>query len=192
MLVEGDHLFRIIKYPETLLAKEEGAAPHTDSNFFTLLPPATSKGLEVLFNEKWMPVIVPPNAVIVNVGSMLEHMTNGFFHAAVHRVVKHEDVKDRYAIAFFVHSRENDAMTPLSSCIQLTGGEQKYPEATRQELLDQRLIAMDRATKEKISKFASSGLIERWKKFLGQNDSRKSLQHELQKVAESVAKITNG
>lgn len=183
MLAEGDHLFRIIKYPQTLKVKEEGAAPHTDSNFFTLLPPATSKGLEVQLNGEWQPVVVPPNAVIINGGSMLENMTNGLFQAAVHRVVKYEDVGDRYAIAFFVHSREDDPMTPLPSCIEQTGGVQKYPEATRQELLDQRLIAMGRATKDKIDKFAASGLIERWKNFLGEKDPRTGLRTELEKVS---------
>lgn len=183
MTAEGDHLFRLVRYPKTLQPKQEGAAPHTDSNLYTLLPPATGKGLEVLVNQEWVPVIVPPSAVIVNVGSMLEHITNGYFHAAVHRVVKYEEqIGDRYSVAFFVHTRENDPMTPLPSCVALTGGTQKYPPATRQELLDQRLVAMDRATPKKINDYAVSGLLKRWQGYISPQDSRQGIVSELEKV----------
>ncbi len=191
MTAEGDHLFRLVRYPKTLEPKQEGAAPHTDSNLYTILPPATGKGLEVLVDQQWVPVIVPPSAVIVNVGSMLEHMTNGYFHAAVHRVVKYEEQKgDRYSVAFFVHTRENDLMTPHPSSIEKTGGTQKYPHATRQELLDQRLVAMDRATPEKIQKYADSGLLNRWKGYIQPEDVRKGILLELEKV-ESVLNNNN-
>jgi isopenicillin N synthase-like dioxygenase len=189
MLAEGDHLFRIVRYPKSLLIGEEGAAAHTDSNLFTLLPPATSEGLEVMLNRQWLPVIVPSNAVIVNIGSMLEHMTNGFFRAAIHRVVKQQENNyDRYSIAFFAHSRENDPMDPLPSCIKMTGGEQRFPEATRQELLDLRLIAMNRATEDKIKNFADSGLVDRWENFLTCDDQRQNILHELEKVAQLLNK----
>lgn len=159
MLKKGDHLFRVVSYESTGL---EGAAPHTDSNFITLLPPATSKGLEVLIDNKWVPIVVPDGAMIVNVGSMAEHWSNGYFKAAYHRVVTEANASTRISIAFFVHSRENDSMEPLKNTIDLTGGKQFFPPATRQELLDRRLIEMGRATEDKIIRFSKTGLIERY------------------------------
>lgn len=159
MLGEGDHLFRAVYYEST---GEEGAAPHTDSNFITFLPPATSKGLEVLVRGEWIPVIVPSNAMIVNIGSMAEHWTNGYYKAPYHRVVTEAGMPPRISIAFFVHSRASDPMGPLETTIDLTGGQRRYPSATRQELLDRRLIEMNRATEEKIIAFSKTGLIERF------------------------------
>lgn len=184
MVKEGDHLLRLVRYPGELAQGVEGAAPHIDSNLFTILPPATSKGLEVFINNVWVPVKVPSDAVVVNSGSMLEHLTNGYFRSVLHRVIKYENGgPDRYSAAFFVHSRENDAMTPLKSCILKTGGMQKYPEATRQYLLYQRLFAMGRTTPSMTAKFMEWGDIQRWKSFITKNDPRTVLVEELNKVS---------
>jgi len=185
---EGDHLLRLVRYPGDLKKGVEGAAAHIDSNFYTILPPATERGLEVSIQGEWIPVIVPSNAVIVNVGSMLEHMTNGYFHSALHRVVKYEEGgDDRYSLAYFVHTRENDAMTPLASCIERTGGVQKYPEATRQYLLYQRLFAMGRTTPMMEHRFHQWGNIKRWEGYFSPNDARVELVAEVEKVKQIMA-----
>ena len=187
-LIEGDHLLRTVRYPGSIKKGEEGAAPHTDSNYITILPPATSKGLELFHNNVWIPVVVPEGAVVVNVGSMLEHMTNGYFHSALHRVVKYEDGgDDRYSVAFFVHSRENDSMSPLSSCIAKMNGIQLFPKATRQYLLYQRLFAMGRTTQEMDRKYLESwGGIERWKSFEKMHGPESEIMQEIDKVKEII------
>jgi isopenicillin N synthase-like dioxygenase len=188
MVSQGDHLLRLVKYPGIIPRGVEGAAAHTDSNFFTLLPQASSEGLEVEIAKKWNQVIVPNGSVVVNVGTMLEHMTNGYFQAALHRVIKYQEGgPDRYSVAYFVHARENDPMTPLSCAIAKTGGIQRYPAATRQQLLNQRLFAMQRTTPKMDKEFLDSGGIQRWEGFITPSDPRTQMVLELEKVKRLLA-----
>lgn len=158
-MTNGDHLMRLIHYPKTLTG--QWAAEHTDLNLLTFLPPATNEGLQVkLQNGDWVPVNVPDNAVIVNCGDMLQNLTNGEFRSAVHRV---ENVtgNERYSIVLFGHTRNDISLAPFSSCIERTGGIQRYPDATRKELLEYYLVALGRASNEMKARVTSSGMIER-------------------------------
>jgi isopenicillin N synthase-like dioxygenase len=64
------------------------AAAHEDLNCFTLLPPSTVPGLEMLTRQgEWVPVIVPPGYLIINTGEQVQHKTAGLIRATRHRVL---------------------------------------------------------------------------------------------------------
>jgi isopenicillin N synthase-like dioxygenase len=150
MTKNQDSLLRALYYPA--LQNEEvdsnraplyWAAPHTDIDLLAILPYATAKGLQVELNGQWLNVVVPEDAFIVNIGDMLENMTNGLFVSARHRVVAQELNQDRFSMVFFVHPFDAAPLDPLPVCVELTGGTQTYAPGTRQEFLWERLLELN-------------------------------------------------
>ena len=162
MIENGDCLMRPIHYPASPPSDAIWAAAHTDIDLFTILPRATARGLQVCDkNGEWIDVIVPDGAFIINAGDMLENTTNGLFRSSLHRVVDSGENAERFSIVFFVHGRAEDPMSPLPQCIKRTGGIAKFAEATRWELLMERLTDLDLASDEMLRELADSGLMER-------------------------------
>ncbi len=164
MIREGDHMLRCNHYPAHTPEGQPRGSEHTDANLFTILPKATSEGLQVKLKDgTWVDVTFPENArngFVINVGDSCQNLTNGYFRSALHRVQTKSNENERFSIAMFVHARNDDKMTPLQSCIEKTGGVRKFPNATRQELLEQHLVIMGRASKEMMERVHKSGLIE--------------------------------
>lgn len=157
----GDHLLRAVHYPANPPNGEDWAAEHTDITLFTILPKATEEGLQLqLADGKWIDVTVPENAIVVNVGDMLQNLTNGLFRSSIHRVKSKKQGVERFSIVFFVHAHRSDKMDPLHTCIEATGGIRKYPNATRQQLLEQRIVEMGRGSYEMMESLSRSGLLE--------------------------------
>lgn len=105
-------LLRLLYYPpiENALEGEIRAAEHEDINLITLLPFATTAGLEVKDNEgNWHRVETEQdNAIIINVGDMLQELTNGYYKSTTHRVVNPEDAtKSRYSMPLFIHPQDD-------------------------------------------------------------------------------------
>lgn len=119
------------------------AAEHTDIDYLAILPYATEKGLQVEVDGKWYYVVVPEDAFIVNVGDMLENMTNGLLKSARHRVLAQEPNKERFSMVLFVHPTDDTSLSPLPSCIAKTGGIQLYAPGTRKEFLWERLLELN-------------------------------------------------
>jgi isopenicillin N synthase-like dioxygenase len=146
----GGSLLRALYYPaldaEQINRLEQPlfwAAAHTDIDLLAILPFATEKGLQINLKGQWLNVIVPPDAFVVNVGDMLENLTNGLFVSAEHRVLAQEPDKDRFSMVFFVHPTDETSLTPLAACIEQTGGVQKYAPGNRQEFLWERLLELN-------------------------------------------------
>lgn len=163
----GETLLRSLYYPR--LGKEQlndleqplyWAAPHTDIDLLAILPFATQKGLQVEIDGQWLNVVVPSDAFVVNVGDMLENLTNGLFKSAKHRVLALEPDKDRFSMVLFVHPTDDTRLDPLPACIELTGGVQKYALGTRREFLWERLIELGIAP-ELLHAYAQTGHTER-------------------------------
>jgi isopenicillin N synthase-like dioxygenase len=91
---------RLIHYPYSPQSQDrEGIGSHTDYECFTLLLP-TADGLEVLNGAgKWVDAPVMPDCLIVNVGDMMEILSNGRFKATTHRVRKVSE--ERYSFPLF-------------------------------------------------------------------------------------------
>ncbi|NGX50465.1 MAG: hypothetical protein K1060chlam2_00311 [Chlamydiae bacterium] len=164
MTSEGNCLMRVLYYPANPSKKEIWASAHTDIDFFTILPRCTAKGLQVQNQEgRWIDVIVPDGAFIVNCGDMLENISNGYCKSARHRVMDPGLKEERYAIVHFIHPRADDRLDPLPASLAKTGGKRLYANVTRMELLAERLIDLGLASDELMQFFVASGAIDRLK-----------------------------
>jgi isopenicillin N synthase-like dioxygenase len=123
MTEKGDNLLRAIHYPQNPPKTQMWAAEHTDIDLLTILPRATARGLQVK-NAKgdWIDVVVPDDAFIINVGDMLENITNGEFRSSLHRVKAESGGYERYSLVHFIHPRSDDRLDPLPCCIERTSG----------------------------------------------------------------------
>jgi len=74
---------------------------------------------------------------------MLENLTNGLFVSAKHRVLAQEPCKDRFSMVLFIHPTDDTPLDPISACIELTGGVQRYAPGTRNEFLWERLLELN-------------------------------------------------
>lgn len=131
---DGNSVLRLLRYPPLPEDAPDGAiraAPHGDINAITLLLGAEEAGLELLTKkDEWLAVSPPPGALVVNIGDMLERLTNGHLRSTTHRVVnpRGEAVRrTRYSMPFFLHFRPDYLIEPLASCIE-SGDETGAPE----------------------------------------------------------------
>ncbi len=161
----GECLLRALHYPAGPVPGTVWAGQHTDIDLFTILPMATEEGLQVFHDGKWIEVRVPSDAFIVNCGDKLQNLTNGYFKSSLHRVEAKPDT-ERYSIVYFIHPRDNDSMSPTASCVELTGGVRRYPEASSLELLSSRLRELGLASPWLLSFEKESGILDRIKELV--------------------------
>lgn len=144
---QGDSILRALHYfpienPDLLEEGAVRAAAHGDINLITLLMGASAEGLEVLRHDgEWIPVTALPDQIIINVGDMLDRLTNHKLKSTIHRVVNPPKEKlktSRYSIPFFMHPRAEMDLTCLDSCIDMENPK-KYVNMTAGEFLDERL-----------------------------------------------------
>ncbi len=118
------------------------AAAHEDINLITLLMGASAAGLQALTKDgKWLDVSPEPNQIVINMGDMLQRLTNGRLRSTTHRVVnlsKEEMLKPRYSTPFFLHPRSDMDLTCLESCIDEKHPKQ-FKDMTAGEYLDERI-----------------------------------------------------
>ncbi|MFT5391564.1 MAG: isopenicillin N synthase-like dioxygenase [Gammaproteobacteria bacterium] len=84
--VQRMSLTKLIRYPATP-AGQFGVNAHHDTGFLTVLAPGQTLGLEVQNeSDAWIPVPLISDALVVNLGEMLQAMTGHYFVATAHRV----------------------------------------------------------------------------------------------------------
>src|ERR1700744_291200 len=144
---EGNSILRTLHYfpitdPDALPDDAVRAGAHEDINLITLLIGASADGLELLTREnEWFPVKAYGEDVVVNVGDMLQRLTNNKLKSTTHRVVTppREQMKSsRYSVPFFLHPKSDMDLTCLPSCIDAAHPKQ-YEDITAGEYLDERL-----------------------------------------------------
>ena len=91
-LSEEHTLLRVLRYPPIkgpLAPKALRAAAHEDINLITLLPAADEPGLELKSksSDEWFPLEAPTGSIVVNIGDMLQELTDGSLPSTSHRVV---------------------------------------------------------------------------------------------------------
>ncbi|MCA9657516.1 MAG: isopenicillin N synthase family oxygenase [Myxococcales bacterium] len=143
----GDSILRPIHYPP--IADPDGArgvrsGQHEDINLITLLVASGEPGLEVLSREgAWVPVVIDKGTIVVNVGDMLQRLTNHVLRSTTHRVVNPPapySAQPRYSMPFFHHPNPEFVIETLPCCVT-ADNPNRYPEAiTAGEYLRQRLI----------------------------------------------------
>ncbi|HEV7350794.1 isopenicillin N synthase family dioxygenase [Telluribacter sp.] len=143
----GDSILRALHYfpienPDLLPEGAVRAAAHGDINLITLLMGASAEGLEVLRRDgKWIAITALPDQIVVNVGDMLDRLTNHKLKSTIHRVVNPPREKmgtSRYSIPFFMHPRGDMNLTSLESCID-EQHPKLYTDMSAGEFLDERL-----------------------------------------------------
>ncbi|KAI3849850.1 hypothetical protein MKW98_026764 [Papaver atlanticum] len=77
-----------------------GASKHTDPTFFTVLLKGQVDGLQVFYKNQWIAVKPLPGALLVNVGDLLQLISNDKFKSVPHRVVS-SGVGPRISVASF-------------------------------------------------------------------------------------------
>ncbi|GAB3574624.1 2-oxoglutarate and iron-dependent oxygenase domain-containing protein [Spirosoma luteolum] len=145
----GDSILRALHYfpldPTTTPDGAVRAAAHGDINLITLLMGASADGLEVLRRDgKWIAITALPDQVIVNVGDMLDRLTNHKLKSTIHQVVNPPREKmnqSRYSIPFFMHPRGDMDLSSLPSCIDAQHPK-LYVDMTAGEFLNERLMEL--------------------------------------------------
>lgn len=121
------------------------AAEHGDINLITLLMGASADGLQVKRKDgKWIPITAIEGHLVVNVGDMLERLTNGVLKSTIHRVVNSpidQLDKPRYSIPFFMHANPDASLACLDSCIT-ESNPKNWDDTTAGEFLLERLKAI--------------------------------------------------
>jgi isopenicillin N synthase-like dioxygenase len=143
----GNSILRAIHYypitnPSEVPEDAVRAAEHGDINLITLLMGASADGLQVLRRDgKWIPITALPDQLVVNVGDMLERLTNGKLKSTIHRVVNPPRElmnTPRYSIPFFMHPRPEMDLSALPQCVTATHPKQ-WEDIKAGEFLDERL-----------------------------------------------------
>lgn len=142
MVVEGNSILRLLHYPpipEGVDPRCVRAAAHEDINFITILPAATTSGLQLQDRDgTWLDIESDYGTLIVDAGDMLARITNDLIPSTTHRVINPQDGKNmsRYSMPFFMHPHPESLLSCLPSC---RGTSAKYPDITAHEFLMQRL-----------------------------------------------------
>lgn len=141
----GNSILRPIHYPP--ITQDDipnvRAGAHEDINFITLLVGASAEGLEVLTREgEWLPITTEGDAIVVNIGDMLQRLTNHVYPSTTHRVVnpKNDNArKPRYSVPFFLHPNPDVVLDPVPECITPDNPSRYDSSITSHEYLLQRL-----------------------------------------------------
>ena len=141
---EGNSVLRLLHYPPVdENAPGIRAEAHGDINLITMLLGAEEAGLEIIDKSgEWLPVAPPPGALAVNVGDMLERLTNNRLPSTIHRVRNPDEGRKgtaRYSMPFFMHLPSDFLIETLPECVD---GEHPnlYPEPLlADDFLQQRL-----------------------------------------------------
>ena len=143
----GNSILRPIHYPPITSEPDDAirAGAHGDINLITLLMGASTGGLQVLNKqEKWVDATPNKNELVINVGDMLERLTNNKLRSTIHRVVnppKESWHEPRYSIPFFMHPRLDMPLNCLEECIDQQNPK-AYDDITAGDFLFERLKAI--------------------------------------------------
>lgn len=140
----GNSIVRAIHYPPITVEPKSAirAEQHEDINLITLLVGASAGGLEILSKQnEWIAVTSLPDQIVVNVGDMLQRLTNNKLKSTTHRVVNPPRElwhTSRFSIPFFLHPKSAMDLSALEECVD-ENHPKVYEDITAGEYLDERL-----------------------------------------------------
>lgn len=142
---EGNSVLRLLHYPPTSDASGGAirAGAHEDINLITLLLGAEEAGLELLTKQgKWLGVFPPKGALVINIGDMLQRLTNHVLPSTTHRVRNPEGARtsfSRYSMPYFLHLRSDFRFVSLPRCITPDNPDRYPVSITADDYLQERL-----------------------------------------------------
>ncbi len=146
-VINGNSILRAIHYfpienPDAISPEAVRAGAHEDINLITLLIGASADGLEVLTKDnEWFPIRAKGKDIVVNVGDMLQRLTNNKLKSTTHRVVNPPRElmgTSRFSVPFFLHPKASMSLASLDSCIDAEHPK-AYEDYTAGQYLDERL-----------------------------------------------------
>lgn len=144
-IAHGSSILRPLHYPALPAHAPPGvrSAAHEDINLITLLIASGEPGLELLSHDgKWRDIEVGPGEIVVNIGDMLQRLTNHVLVSTTHRVVNPPEPwrsQPRYSIPFFLHPNPEFVIESLPSCVT-KARPNRYPQPiTAAAYLEERL-----------------------------------------------------
>ncbi|XP_049380349.1 protein SRG1-like [Solanum stenotomum] len=97
--------------------KTIGFSPHSDADALTILFQLDeTEGLQVRKDDIWVPIKSLPNALIVNIGDMMEIVSNGVYKSIEHRAIVNSN-KERLSVATFSTFNLDSELGPAHSLI---------------------------------------------------------------------------
>lgn len=141
---DGNSVMRLLHYPAQPEPTGEHirAAAHEDINTITLLLGAEEAGLELKTKDgRWIPVSPKPGELVINIGDMLQRLTNGVLRSTSHRVVNPAPDRAshaRYSMPYFLHFRPDFVIEALPGTVP-SGEQPKWPPISSHEYLQERL-----------------------------------------------------
>lgn len=120
---EGNSILRAIHYPPITQEPKSAirAEQHEDINLITLLVGASAGGLQILdMKNQWLDIVPGEDEIVVNVGDMLQRLTNNYLKSTTHRVVnppREEWHRPRLSIPFFLHPKSEMDLTCLPETV---------------------------------------------------------------------------
>ncbi len=120
---QGNSILRAIHYPPITQEPKSAirAEQHEDINLITLLVGASAGGLQILdMKNQWLDIVPGEDEIVVNVGDMLQRLTNNYLKSTTHRVVnppREEWHRPRLSIPFFLHPKSEMDLTCLPSTV---------------------------------------------------------------------------
>jgi len=141
----GNSILRPIHYPPITSPDIPNvrAGAHEDINLITLLVGASAAGLEVLArNGEWVPFTAEADTIVVNIGDMLQRLTNHVYPSTTHRVVNPPGEaarQPRYSTPYFLHANPDYLIETLPGCITVDNPNRYPTPITANDYLMQRL-----------------------------------------------------
>ena len=140
----GNSILRAIYYPpiKNDPASAIRAEQHEDINLITLLVGASAGGLQLLTKDNtWRDVMPEKDEIVINVGDMLQRLTNNYLKSTTHRVVnppREEWHLPRLSLPFFLHPVSDMDLSCLPTMITAENP-LHYEPITAGAYLDERL-----------------------------------------------------
>ncbi|KAF9671479.1 hypothetical protein SADUNF_Sadunf12G0052000 [Salix dunnii] len=119
-----DFMVALHYFPATE-TENNGITEHEDGNCITFVLQDEAGGLEVRRNGEWIPVIPTRGSLVVNVGDVIQVLSNNNFKSATHRVVRPKS-KSRYSYAFFYNLHGDKWVEPLHQFTKDIGEVPRY------------------------------------------------------------------
>ena len=141
---DGNSVMRLLHYPaqDEPTGNHIRAGAHEDIKTITLLLGAEEAGLELKTKDgRWITVSPKEGELVINIGDMLQRLTNGRLRSTSHRVVNPAPDRAshaRYSMPFFLHFRPDFIIEALPGTVP-EGEEPKWPPISSHEYLQERL-----------------------------------------------------
>ncbi|KAL5791465.1 hypothetical protein ACOSP7_000059 [Xanthoceras sorbifolium] len=133
---DGIQGVRMNYYPSCVLAnKVMGLTPHSDATGLTILKQVNEvDGLQIKKNGKWVPIKTLPGSFIINIGDIIEIMSNGEYKSIEHRAVVNPQ-KQRISVAAFHSPNMKTMIGPLPDLVKENQSYYYYKTITHQEFV---------------------------------------------------------